>query len=89
MLFILTYLCFIQILLSSQYVGNQSLYFGDLTNTLFTIFRMTFIGLGFKYWNSFTYLTIFKSITLSAIISYSTFLFLKKIIKYTHLKLRK
>ena len=62
----------------SQYVGNQSLYFGDLTNTLFTIFRMTFIGLGFKYWNSFTYLTIFKSITLSAIISYSTFLFLKK-----------
>lgn len=62
----------------SQYEGNQSLYFGDLANSLFTIFRMTLIGLGFKYWNAFTYLTIFKSITLSAIISYSTFSFLKK-----------
>jgi len=78
LLYIVIYILF-RYFYPSQYEGNQSLYFGDLSNTLFTIIRMTIIGIGFKYWHTFTYITILKSIILSAIISYSTFLYLKKV----------
>ena len=62
----------------SLYEGNENFYFWDPLNSLFTIIRLSVMGIGFKYWDSFSLWIIIKSIVFSLFISISAIHFLSK-----------
>ena len=76
-IYLTTYLSF-RFYFPSLYEGNENFYFGDPLNSLFTIIRLSLMGIGFKYWDSFSLFTIIKSIVLSLFISISAIHFLRK-----------